>query len=53
MFEGGLVEEVSRLIQNTKYKIHNEGSVFSPSEILEKYPGLNAIGYREVIDFLT
>jgi tRNA A37 N6-isopentenylltransferase MiaA len=46
MFEQGLVEEVSQLIQNKE-------SILSTSEILEKYPGLNAIGYREVIDFLT
>jgi tRNA dimethylallyltransferase len=53
MFKQGLVEEVTSLIQNTKYKIQSEGSVFSTLEILEKLPGLNAIGYREVIDFLT
>ncbi len=46
MFEQGLVEEVSQLI-------YNKGNIFSTSEILAKYPGLNAIGYREVIDFLT
>lgn len=42
MFEGGLVEEVSQLIQN-------EGSW----EILEKLPGLNAIGYREILPYLA
>jgi len=31
----------------------NEGGTILTSEILEKLPGLNAIGYREVIDFLT
>jgi len=52
MFEQGLVEEVIQLIQNTKDKIHNEGNIFTTPEILERLPGLNAIGYREVIDFL-
>jgi len=46
MFEQGLVEEVSQLIQNKE-------TILSTSEILEKYPGLNAIGYREVIDYLV
>ena len=31
----------------------NEGSIFSTSEILEKLPGLNAIGYREILSYLA
>jgi tRNA A37 N6-isopentenylltransferase MiaA len=43
------VEEVTSLIQNTKYKIQSEGIV----KILEKLPGLNAIGYREILPYLA
>ncbi len=53
MFEQGLVEEVRKLMNNDQWIMTNARSVFSTSEILEKLPGLNAIGYREVIDFLT
>lgn len=66
MFQNGLIEEVSGLMQSTKYRIQNDGnilkehpqfcplsSVFCLEEVLKDYPGLNAIGYREIIDFLA
>lgn len=46
MFQSGLIEEVSQLVQSTEYKVQSEG-------LLKHLPGLNAIGYREVIDFLA
>lgn len=46
MFQAGLIEEVSQLVQSTEYKIQSEG-------LLKHLPWLNAIGYREVIDFLA
>lgn len=46
MFQSGLIEEVSQLVQSTKYTVHDEG-------LLKHLPWLNAIGYREVIDFLA
>lgn len=46
MFQAGLIEEVSQLVQSTEYKVQNEG-------LLKHLPWLNAIGYREVIDFLA
>lgn len=46
MFQNGLIEEVSQLVQSTEYKVQSEG-------LLKKLPWLNAIGYREVIDFLA
>jgi tRNA dimethylallyltransferase len=44
MFQWGLIEEVSQLLAG-----------HSPSEIdiLDTFPGLNAIGYREIIDLLA
>jgi tRNA dimethylallyltransferase len=66
MFENWLIEEVFRLIQNTKYKIQNNWSIlkdnpqFCPlyfvlciEELLREYPGLNAIGYREILPYLA
>lgn len=46
MFQSGLIEEISQLVQSTKYTVHDEG-------LLKHLPWLNAIGYREVIDFLA
>lgn len=46
MFQSGLIEEVSQLVQSTAYTVQDEG-------ILKALPWLNAIGYREVIDFLA
>lgn len=46
MFQSGLIEEVSQLVQSTEYAVHDEG-------LLKHLPWLNAIGYREVIDFLA
>ena len=66
MFQTGLVEEVNALL--SKYELwmmnyeknNHQGSNQSPmthhqvpSEILEKLPGLNAIGYREILDYLA
>jgi tRNA dimethylallyltransferase len=66
MFENWLIEEVFRLIQNTKYKIQNNWSILKDNpqfcllysvlcieELLREYPGLNAIGYREIIPYLS
>lgn len=66
MFRGGLIEEVFALVQSTKYRIQNDGSIFKENpqlcplsfvfcieEILREYPGLNAIGYREILPYLA
>lgn len=53
MFEQGLVTEIQELMNNEQWIMNNEGIYFQTSEILEKLPGLNAIGYREVIDYLV
>lgn len=45
MLQQGLIEEVAQLVQSTEYKIQSEG-------ILKDLPGLNAIGYREIIPYL-
>lgn len=42
MFEGGLVEEVQTLMKNEM-----DGKIF------ETLPGLNAIGYREILPYLV
>ncbi len=49
------MEEIIQLIRKNKEEIikNKEGSVFSPSQILEKFPGLNAIGYREILQYLA
>ncbi len=46
MFQSGLIEEVQRLMNNEEWIMKNDG-------ILKELPWLNAIGYREVIDFLA
>ena len=51
MFQSGLIEEVAQLVQSQS-TIYNLQSTTS-EEILRDLPGLNAIGYREVIDFLA
>jgi tRNA dimethylallyltransferase len=48
MFRMGLIEEVSNLLENYKLQRTN----FTTDEILEKLPGLNAIGYREILPYL-
>ncbi|MBP6921341.1 tRNA (adenosine(37)-N6)-dimethylallyltransferase MiaA [Candidatus Gracilibacteria bacterium] len=46
MFQTGLIEEVQQLMNNEEGIMKNDG-------ILKELPGLNAIGYREVLDFLA
>lgn len=46
MFQLGLIEEVQQLMNNEEWRMNNDG-------ILKALPWLNAIGYREVIDFLA
>ncbi len=49
MFRAGLIEEVSNLLAN--YELQPASS--TTDEILEKLPGLNAIGYREILPYLA
>lgn len=49
MFWGGLIQEVSNLLANYKLEATN----MTVGEILEKLPGLNAIGYREILPYLA
>ncbi len=49
MFQLGLVEEVQKLLNNYELRITN----YESREILDKLPGLNAIGYREILDNLA
>ncbi len=46
MFQTGLIEEVQQLMNNEEWIMKNDG-------ILKELPWLNAIGYREVLDFLA
>jgi tRNA dimethylallyltransferase len=49
MFRTGLIEEMTQLLDN--YKI--QPASFTLDEILDKLPGLNAIGYREILPYLA
>lgn len=49
MFRAWLIEEVSNLLENYKLQTTH----FTTDEILEKLPGLNAIGYREIFPYLA
>ena len=49
MFRGGLIEEVDALLKKYELWIMN----YELWEILEKLPGLNAIGYREILPYLA
>lgn len=49
MFWGGLIQEVSNHLANYKLEATN----MTVDEILEKLPGLNAIGYREILPYFS
>ncbi len=55
MFQDGLIDEVFQLLQSTKYKVQNEGDIlkYDALNVIRDYPGLNAIGYREILDFFS
>jgi tRNA dimethylallyltransferase len=44
MFQSGLIEEVTQLLGK-----HNPTEI----DILDIFPGLNAIGYREILPYLS
>lgn len=48
MFQNWLIEEVQELM-----KKHGASPVVGEEEILKKLPGLNAIGYREILPYLA